>query len=241
MPYETHPSCKTPEDISVKIWRYMDFTKFVAMLEDRALFFTNISTFTDSFEGFLSTPTANDFRSVPDDIEPEEAARRREVGEYNLSFMRWGRSLLYISSWHRNEHESAAMWRLYLKSGEGVAIQSTVAKMINSFENTPEPIHIGKIEYVDYEHDEIDWRDIFSPAMHKRKSYEHENELRAIIMNGDNVSGKLVLADLNILIDRIYVAPNSQKWYYELVKKTVIRYGVDKEVKSSALDQTPLY
>jgi len=60
-------------------------------------------------------------------------------------------------------------------------------------------------------------------------------------MSGENVSGKLVSTDLNVLIDRIHVAPNLQKWYYELVKKTFIRYGLDKEVIDSTLDQTPLY
>jgi len=149
MPYKVHPSCKTPEDGTLKIWRYMDFTKFIAMLEDEALFFANISSLTDSFEGFLTKPTANKFRIVPEGIEPEEAARRREVGEYNLGLMRWGRNLLYVSAWHMNEYESAAMWKLYLKSGEGVAIQSTVANMIDSFNKTPDQIHIGKIEYVD--------------------------------------------------------------------------------------------
>jgi len=241
MPYQKHPSCKTPENRSLKIWRYMDFTKFVAMLEDEAIFFSNISSFTDSFEGFLTKTTANKFRSVPEGIEPDEAARRQVVGEYNLGFMKWSRSLLYISAWHMNEYESAAMWKLYLKSGEGVAVQSTVANMIDSFNNTPDHIHIGKIEYVDYEQDEIDWNNIFSPAMYKRKSYEHENELRAIIMNGGNVPGKLVPTDLNLLIDRVHVAPNSKKWYYELVKKTVKRYGLDKEIINSTLDQTPLY
>jgi hypothetical protein len=77
--------------------------------------------------------------------------------------------------------------------------------------------------------------------MYKRKSFEHENELRAIIMCGENISGKLVSTDLDILIQSIRLAPNNQKWYYELVKKTIKRYGLDKKVINSALDQTPLY
>jgi hypothetical protein len=241
MSYEIHPSCKTPKDKSLKIWRYMDFTKFVAMLEDKALFFANISSLTDSFEGFLTKPTVNQFLSVPEDVGHEEAARRRKVGEYNLGVMKRCRNLLYVSAWHMNEHESAAMWKLYLKSDEGVAIQSTVANMIDSFNNTQEKVHIGQIEYVDYENVVIDWKNILSAAMYKRKSYEHEKELRAIIMSGESVSGKLVATDVNVLIDRVHVAPNSQKWYYELVKKTVKRYGLDKKVIDSALDQTPLY
>jgi len=219
----------------------MDFTKFVAMLENKAIFFPNISSLPDPFEGFYTTPTVERFRGITEGIEPEEAARRREVGEHNLAMMKQGRNLLYVSAWHINEFESAAMWELYLKSGEGVAIQSTVTNMIVSFNNTFDRVYIGEIEYVDYEHYEIDSGNIFSPAMHKRKSYEHEKELRALILNAENVSGKLVSTDLNVLIDRVYVAPNSKRWYYELVKKTVIRYGLDKEVINSILDQTPLY
>jgi len=34
-----------------------------------------------------------------------------------------------INCWHMNDHESAAMWKLYLKSDEGIAIQSTYRKL----------------------------------------------------------------------------------------------------------------
>ena len=34
-----------------------------------------------------------------------------------------------VNCWHINEHESAAMWDLYLKSNEGIAIQSTYQKL----------------------------------------------------------------------------------------------------------------
>jgi hypothetical protein len=241
MPYTEHPSIHTPEDRSLKIWRYMDFTKFVAMLEDQALFFSNLARLRDPLEGFLTFPTAERFRFVPDDVEPKEANRRREVGEYNLSFMRWGRNLVYVSSWHINNHESAAMWRLYIKAGEGVAIESTVGSMIDSFSGTTEHIHIGDIEYVDYERTDIPWDNVFSPAMYKRKSFEHEKELRAVVMDGDNAPGKLLAVDLKTLIYKIHLAPDSEGWIHGLLKKVLARYGLEKDVLNSALDQTPLY
>src|SRR3989338_4981364 len=40
-----------------KIWRYMDFPKFMCTLEDRALFFARADSFEDPFEG--SYPRAN--------------------------------------------------------------------------------------------------------------------------------------------------------------------------------------
>ena len=220
----------------------MDFTKFVAMLEDRTLFFTNLTNFKDPFEGFLTKPTSEKFRSVPDDVDASEAERRCKVGEYNLNFMKWGRNLIYVSSWHMNNYESAAMWDLYIKAGEGVAIQSTVGNMIDSFAENIEQIHLGSIEYIDYEKDEIPWGNVFGPTMFKRKSFEHENELRAVIRDGDNISsGKPIAVNLETLIHRIHVAPNSHKWVYELVKKVTSRYGLAKDVLNSALDNTPLY
>ena len=54
-----------------------------------------------------------------------------------------------VNCWHENEHESAAMWKLYIKSVEGIAIQSTYSKLKKSFIND-EIIFIGKVKYIDY-------------------------------------------------------------------------------------------
>ena len=128
-----------------------------------------------------------------------------------------------------------------IKAGEGVAIQSTIGNMIDSFVDTNDEIHIGSIEYIDYEEDNIPWGNMLGLAMFKRKSFEHENELRAVIMDGDNVPGKPVSVKIDTLIQRIHLAPNTQEWLYELVKKVISKYGLDKDVLNSALDKTPLY
>ena len=40
--------------IETKLWRYMDFAKFVSLLESRALFFVRADKLDDPFEGALS-------------------------------------------------------------------------------------------------------------------------------------------------------------------------------------------
>lgn len=221
----------------------MDFTKFVSILEDQALFFARLSTFSDPLEGFLPKPIVDKFRNIPDGLTAEEEARRRAIAKNNLKVMRMGRELLFVSSWHMNDYESMAMWKLYLKSGEGVAIQSTMERMVDSFANTKDVVYIGQIEYVDYEKDEIPWNNIFYPALHKRKGFEHEREVRAIVMpeSLDNSPGKLIAVDLNILIDRIFVAPNSPVGVHDLVKKVISRYCLSKKVVHSGLEQGPMY
>jgi hypothetical protein len=223
------------------VWRYMDFTKFVSLLEEKALFFPRLSTLSDPMEGFLTQPTVEKFRNIPDGLTSEESARRRAIGEHNLGVMRMGRNLLFVSSWHMNNHESVAMWDLYLKSGEGVAIQSTVGRMIKSFDCNNDKVYVGQVQYLDYRKQEIPWNNVFYLALHKRKSFEHERELRALVMSPDNSPGKLVCVDLNSLIQNIFVAPNCPAWILDLVKKMVSRYGLNKKVFHSGLEQNPMY
>ena len=46
-----HPSFKQPENNKIMVWRYMDFTKFVSMLENGGLFFCRADLLGDPFEG----------------------------------------------------------------------------------------------------------------------------------------------------------------------------------------------
>ena len=55
--YKEHNSFESIDD-NKKIWRYMDFTKFIDILENEALFFTRSDRFEDKFEGTL--PIANE-------------------------------------------------------------------------------------------------------------------------------------------------------------------------------------
>jgi len=48
--YTPHEVFTFPPDDLVKIWRYMDFTKFVSLLEKRSLYFPRIDQLEDTFE-----------------------------------------------------------------------------------------------------------------------------------------------------------------------------------------------
>jgi len=54
MPYQEHPSFRKPEDENSKVWRFMDFAKFVQILESNALFFCRADRFTDEFERYYA-------------------------------------------------------------------------------------------------------------------------------------------------------------------------------------------
>ena len=49
--YQKHPEFEEPSNENIKIWRYLDFTKFVSYLDRKALFFTRADKLDDRFEG----------------------------------------------------------------------------------------------------------------------------------------------------------------------------------------------
>jgi len=240
--YTTHPAVTTPEPDELVIWRYMDFTKFVSMLEDQALFFPSLFELTrvDAFEGALSTPVVQEFLNAPrgEDMSEEQA---RERGEHNLRVFGMARQLLYVNCWHQNDHESAAMWRLYLQSGEGIAVRSSIGRLKQAFAQVEEQVHVGAVQYIDYRVDRVPWNNGLHLALHKRRSFQHEREVRAILFGGWNVSGVKVHVSLPDLLESVYVAPNSPDWLCDLVTAVLRRYGQSIGATRSSLEDRPVY
>lgn len=163
---------RAPDDPDVKIWRYMDFAKFVAMLDSEALFFTRADLLGDPFEGSITQTDKEDMQAGWEDFPPElakgiSASVRRMPLDY------------YISCWHMNDHESAAMWTIYAKSAGAVAVQSTYRRLRDCL---PTHINIGVVRYADYSSERVYNRRVVEPFLHKRKSFEHEKELRALLL-----------------------------------------------------------
>lgn len=222
----------------------MDFTKFVSMLDNNSLFFTRSDKFEDPFEGTYSKANQMIRPMVYKDTGISEVVLR-QIDEFSKRL----REHMLISCWHMNEHESAAMWKLYLQSNEGIAIQSTYNRFCQCFQAANESIYIGKVDYVDYESDWIPEGNAFSPFLFKRKSFEHEREIRAIIddstIDQENRElprfeiGTNIHVDLNILIENVYVSPTSPKWFKDLVSSILSKYELNRDVIQSTLYQSP--
>ncbi|MBS1595107.1 MAG: hypothetical protein JST90_12370 [Bacteroidetes bacterium] len=227
----------------------MDFTKYASMLTKQALFFCRIDKLGDQYE--MSMPIENIKSSTEYYNNNEEIIKRNLSGitlkEWNSLFDIIKPSVL-INSWHRNDYESAAMWSIYLKTNEGIAIQSTYKKLCDSFNLTDDEINIGTVSYKDYQMDRIDDETLFGYASHKLKSYEYERELRAMLTNQTDGSqkplyevGKNVPVVLDTLVECVYVAPNAQKWYGELVIDLTKRLGYNFPIKMSSLNDRSLH
>lgn len=246
-----HAYFELPEDQDTVIWRYMDFTKFVSILETSTLFFPTPDQLNDPYEGYWSVPTLNEF--LAGDSEYTDVPMSRDVIKSQVEH---SRTEIGVSCWHINEHESAAMWKLYLMSYEGIAIRSTVGHFVDVLEqSTQHNVYAGKVKYIDYETEQIHQPLSFNTFMTKRTCFEHERELRAIALqmktdeNGRRSwtdepiknQGISIPIDVKALIECVYVAPHSPRWFQSLVEKLLLRYGVnDVPVNRSELYDAPM-
>lgn len=254
--YLEHENFKQPIDVDEKVWRYLDFTKFVALLESRSLFFTRADKLGDPFEGSYPVQNVSGRRQVPNDLPVERQ------GEFLNSVIGLSHALKHfprymaVNCWHLNSHESAAMWKIFLKSSEGVAIRSTYRKLRDCFRHNSEDIFIGQVKYIDYDKEYFDAGNMLEPFVNKRKSFEHEREVRALLARwpnslansggndfstdtiGDGIS---IPVELNLLIESIYVSPEAPIWFADLVRAVIRQYEMQFEVVQSDLLKRPLY
>lgn len=242
-----HPSFEQPENANAKLWRYMDFTKFVSLLASSSLFLSRADLLGDPFEGSYSKANIDLRPTVYKNLGP---GAFDAFNNLLPKVSEWVRQWMYINCWHMNENESAAMWKLYAHSNEAVAIQTIYSKLINVL---PSELYVGLVKYIDYDKDWMPEGILFYPFMHKRKSFSHENEVRIIksdwpleggekfINKLNSLSGIYININLEELIENVYVAPTAPQWYFDLVNDVTNKFGIKKKVLYSKLDETPVY
>ncbi len=244
--YTEHDLFKPPENIDQKIWRYLDITKLLDLINSNSLYFARSDCFEDRFEGSLpkrSVESRTKFYEMLGKIftEPDYSPEFWDKSNQEL------KKEIGLNCWHMNDFESAAMWKLYLKSNEGIAVQSTYKRLVDSFNSSKIPIMVGVVNYINYETDFIPTNNSLWPFLHKRKSFIHEQELRCLIWQTDPNSENLekggikIKLDLENLIENIYLSPSSPAWLTVLVQDILKKYELNIAVINSRLDDLPLF
>jgi hypothetical protein len=252
---KTHASFKVPENLDLKVWRYIDFTKYVSMLSTSSLFFVRADMLDDKFEGTLPKKNIENRDLFYQNVSKQFGANGDGLEfrkKLNISLRR----AAGISCWQLSEFESAALWKLYLKSNEGVAIQTTFSKLSEAVDLVvPDEIYTGLVRYTDYDTDEIDEEMVFDRFLIKRQSFDFEKEVRSMFLrlearNTANAEerfenvvtpGETIRVDLGFLIESVVISPYADDWFFELVKSVTIKYGYTFPVIESKLKETPAY
>lgn len=160
----------------------------------------------------------------------------------------------FINCWHKNEYESDAMWKLYSKVPEAIAIETTYTKLINSILVNPSTnIFISEVSYLDYNTEKNSFSSVMSPFTSKGMSYKHEEEVRLVlqtmymkkkgetILESHGTLGKYINVDLNSLIEKIHLSPSSPLWFKKLINDILIKYELKKSVCESRLNDMSVY
>lgn len=143
-----------------------------------------------------------------------------------------------------NEQESASLWKLYRKSEEVIAVQSTYNKLRVSITGD-EKVFLGIVKYVYDETEWMEWANLLTPLLHKRKSLEHEREVRALVTKDSTQEpigqGLKIKIDVEGLVERIYIAPSAPVSFADLVRAVIQRYGFNFDVGHSKLNEQPVF
>jgi hypothetical protein len=242
-----HESFRQPENKNLRLWRYMDFTKFVFLIATKTLFFCRADLFDDPFEGSYSKANVAMRPHVYKDIPKNHLGT---MLSQHSDLAKWLREWTYINCWHANEHESAAMWKLYAQTNEAVSIETDYQTLANIL---PSNVFLGLVNYIDYDAEWLPERNTFAPFMHKRKSFEHEREVHAVVQEPpvkDNIipiglknslSGIQVESDIHKLVKCIHISPKSPDWFYNLVAETAQKFGFTFKVQKSNLYSDPVF
>lgn len=257
---------ESEEELIQSVWRYLTFSKFVSLLELKALWFSKLETLIDRFEGTLPNRTRKQMIQGHLEFEhlfpdPELKSQLHGMTDRNVDD---GRELSVVNCWFMGGSESEEMWRQYVGTREGIVIKSTVKRLSESIYLQQEFSRIGRVKYVDFlEHDMgvYEGHQAAERALLKQKEYEFENEVRIVTMslvapgclNIDGTKptekqlsgpgmfdpdspGIYVQVDLNLLIEGIHTAPGAPFWFHNLVQRLSERYGLTCPVNRSSLN-----
>ncbi len=240
--------CMISVDPDKILMRYIDLVKFEDMLNTSSLFFCRADKFSDPFEG-----------SIP----KKEYEWRSKEGHQGFDTLHIKlKKFTLINCWQINKNESDAMWRLYLKTNEGVAIQTTTKKLCSALDKSEFRFLVSKIRYIDYENDvwynEMDYPEksynLYIPLIHKRIEFFHENEFRILfdIEHKDQSSdywdrepnqiGKKIPIDFSNIIDKIILPPTADNEVRRKVESIITKYGYNNiKIYNSKLNDKPYY
>ena len=244
--------------LSSKLWRYLDYSKFVALLKEKSIYFARADCLGDDFEGAKGIKGRKNiwddhylrfFRHIVKNPPPgygsnlseeevEREARRllselAEAGEMQ-------RRTNYVSCWHESEVESEALWRLYCPpQTAGVALQTNFSSLRSALGDKPDII-IGRVQYVDFRKG---FAGTNESIFRKRKSLSHEQEVRAVVMGHENdeARGIHMPVDIEKAIERVVVSPYAPHWFKDVLQDTMMKYDVHTEIATSELSLEPFF
>ena len=171
MPTESNSLAAT-----MKMWRYMRFSRFLWLLQRKQLWLARADLLGDPWEIALAGDQLQHVidRHPPSTL-PLEAGPIESAMERVMRIIPIWRQTTFVNCWCASEHESHALWRVYCGATEGVALETNYDKLIAS-------LHGPKLLKVSYENPGSNKRPptLEDLVTKKRPMFEYEHEFRIL-------------------------------------------------------------
>ena len=227
----------------LRLWRYMDLAKLIALFEKKAIWLARADTFTDKHEGRFPDAMRDwiekAYKNFPDD-DPSPVKDTDDFQDYLLKNT-------FISCWHKNIDENLVMWEIYGRDSNAVAVQTTVGRMRETIDPSTLKGHSLLLKPVLYQRSEevpgiLPYEDCF---FRKRPHFEFEGEVRISLDTYSRQKptkqtpyGYDLPVFVNGLIETIYVHPDCAGWFLDVVDSITKHYEVHAGVKRGAFGNT---
>jgi hypothetical protein len=251
--YQPHPILRTPGD-ETKLWRYMDLSEFLWFISESRLYFANLEELPDKWEGAWPATFVKELERSREFLMHIEHGVNEPYAFQLVKGSREDRQAGFaVNCWHKNDVESVAMWSLYTSGADGVAIQTTVGSLKSCLAEEPRNLFIAEVEYRDHEGiHPVESSDPLVPLTTKRRSFQHESEVRVILdrglavdhhiaswISGTLFKGEALVVRAATLVERIVVSPTYPAWAIDALRSQIKQRRILVEVETSDLLRLP--
>ncbi|TAL63078.1 MAG: hypothetical protein EPN88_12705 [Bacteroidetes bacterium] len=219
------------------LWRYMDLPKFVSMLETKGIWLARADTVKDKHEGKMPDEMRANIENAyaSGKLEDNQKTDIKNADDFQDYLVK----NTFISCWHKNFDENMAMWEIYGKNSNAIAVQTTVKKVRDSVD--PSGLQgfsliMKDVQYknADEVKGDINYEECF---FRKRRPYEYEKEVRISLDTYDvraptkkNPDGFVLSCELNMFIEEIIVHPDSDDRFFNVVNSICSKYDIHASI-----------
>jgi len=258
MPLQPYFDNLEPDSPDVEIWRFLPFVFFEDLMANDELYFCRADLFKqDENEGIPPDDYVRRVMGLQRYVLKDETELSHQMGT-----LAQDREASYVNCWHLHRHETVEMWEDFAK--DGVAIRSRYDLLKSVMDGMLDMAHLGLMRYGEERLNQTGRINVLQFINTKRKRFERECEVRAILWCPDWFAGgnrhfdmnnfphsrplpenprhhwvhefKRRRIDLKALITGIVVSPWATKEVFEAVKQWVQVKNHSYEVRQSDLN-----
>ena len=230
-------------DEGLRLWRYMDLARLVSLLETKAIWLARADTFRDKHEGRFPDEMRTLMEKAYEGFRVDDPSPVKDASDFQDYMLK----NTFISCWHKNIDENMAMWEIYGRDTNAIAVQTTVARVRDGTDSSKLDGYSLLLRPVAYKRAEdvpgvLRYEDCF---FRKRPHFSFEQEVRISLDTYSRANpakntpyGHQLRCSIKTLIESIYVHPDSADWFVDAVNSIATHYKLNAHVKRGVFGNT---